>query len=73
MANNAIFDRIEQGEIILLAKRMLGQSIINPNNIYRYPFDLLDGGFAFAAGADGLDGGTSASNSTGYTIDGGTA
>lgn len=76
MSNSAIFDRIQQTEIIMLVRKELRLKGLNPFDVEiidRFPFDLLDGGFAYAAGVDGLDGGTSASNSTGYTLNGGTA
>lgn len=68
-----MFDRVEQDEIRRLVRAIFDRHTHRPESIIGFPFDFIDGGFAYAAGVDGLDGGTSASNSTGYSIDGGTA
>lgn len=68
-----MFDRVEQDEIRRLIRAIFDYHTHRPESIIGFPFDLLDGGFAYAAGVDGLDGGTSASNTTGYVINGGTA
>lgn len=68
-----VLDRVEQDEVRRLIRAIFDNHTHRPESIVGFPFDFIDGGFAYAAGSDGLDGGTSASNTTGYVINGGTA
>lgn len=69
-----VLDRVQQDEVRRLIRAIFDHHTHRLQDIARSPFgDIIDGGFAYAAGVDGLDGGTSASNTTGYVINGGTA
>lgn len=69
----AIFDRIQQTEIIMLIRRELRLRNLDPlsyDNIHLgLPPLEIDGGYAYAAGVDGLDGGDSAAGGD-YDIEG---
>lgn len=69
----AIFDRIQQAEIILLVRRELKLRNLDPlsydNILMGSPLFEIDGGYAYAAGVDGLDGGSASAGGT-YTLEG---
>jgi len=69
----SIFDRIEQSEIIMLIRRELRLRNLDPlsydNILLGTPPLEIDGGYAYAAGVDGLDGGSASAGGT-YTLEG---